>query len=251
MEDPRSLYLNLLKKTLTATIYADEPDVDDPRYVRGFIAHYIKGHAHTMVPLVRLTNVQECVVDVLERGVPGDLIETGVWRGGTTIFMRAILKAYGVTNRRVWVADSFQGLPEPDEERHPEEAHAHKSKIMTDEYKHFAVSAEDVRANFRRYDLLDEQVRFLEGWFKDTLPTAPVEKLAVIRLDGDYYDSTMDALTSLYPKLSPGGYVIIDDYGEDLWTKCRQAVDDFRQRHDVTEPLVTVDSKCSFWKRSA
>lgn len=248
--ETRDLYLDLLKKTLTASVYADEPDPDNPQFVRGFIQHYIRGHAHTMTPLVRLNNVQQCVADVLARTVPGDLIETGVWRGGTTIFMRGLLKAYGITDRRVWVADSFQGLPEPDETKYPNEARAHHSKTMIQEYKHFAVSAADVRANFARYGLLDEQVCFLEGWFKDTLPDAPIEQLAIIRLDGDYYESTMDALQSLYPKLSPGGYVIIDDYGEDLWTNCRQAVDDFRREHQLSEPLVKVDSKCFFWARS-
>jgi hypothetical protein len=247
--ETRDLYLDLLKKTLTATVYRDEPNPKDPAFISGFIQHYMRGQAHTMVPLVRLNNVQECVADVLARGIPGDLIETGVWRGGLTIFMRGILKAYGVIDRRVWVADSFQGLPEPDAAKHPVEARAHHSKTMVQEYKHLAVSAEDVRANFARYGLLDEQVCFLEGWFKDTLPKAPVDRLAVMRLDGDYYESTMDALASLYPKLSPGGYVIIDDYGEDLWTNCRQAVDDFRRERAVTAPLVQVDSKCFFWRR--
>lgn len=73
--------------------------------------------AETMVGWERLSNLQMCITEVLRRGVPGDLIETGVWRGGSTIFMRAVLKAYGDTQRRVWVADSFQGLPRPDPER--------------------------------------------------------------------------------------------------------------------------------------
>jgi hypothetical protein len=92
-------------------------------------------------------------------------------------------------------------------------------------------------------------VEFLKGWFKDTLPVAPIGKLAVLRLDGDYYDSTMDGLTNLYDKLSVGGYAIIDDYGEDSFTYCRRAVDEFRKLRGIEEPLVRVDSKCYFWKR--
>jgi len=75
-----------------------------------------------------------------------------------------------------------------------------------------AVPLEEVQALFRRYDLLDAQVRFLKGWFKDTLAGAPIERLALLRLDGDLYESTMDALVPLYDKVSPGGFVIVDDY---------------------------------------
>ena len=88
-----------------------------------------------------------------------------------------------------------------------------------------------MQANFRAYRVLDDKVKFLKGWFKDTLPGAPIRSLAILRLDGDYYESTMDALTNLYDKLSVGGYVIIDDYGEDSWTYCQKAVDDYRRDH--------------------
>jgi hypothetical protein len=245
-----NLYLDLLKKALTGTLTSDEPDIDDPAFLTGFLDHYITGDAYTMVPRVRLDNVQDCIADVVAQQIPGDLIETGVWRGGTTIFMRGVLAALGCTDRRVWVADSFQGLPEPDAARFPAEAKAHASETMIQAYRHFAVSRAEVAANFRAFGLLDNQVRFLEGWFKDTLPSAPIERLAVIRLDGDYYDSTMDALTSLYDKLSPGGYVVVDDYGEDMWTYCRQAVDDFRRRRGLTGELTRVDSKCYYWRRA-
>ena len=247
------LYLDLLKASITDTVFADEPDVEDEiqtRYVQGFIRHYIKGSAVSMCPLVRFENIEACIVDVLERGIPGDMIETGVWRGGISIFMRGMLKAYEISDRRVWVADSFEGLPEPDAERFPLEAQAHSGKVMNKVYEHFAVSVDEVQRNFRVYGLLDEQVRFLKGWFKDTLPTAPIDALSIMRLDGDYYESTMDALTSLYDKLSIGGYAIIDDYGEDSWTYCRKAVDDFRRERGIDDPVIRVDSNCSYWKRT-
>ena len=116
-------------------------------------------------------------------------------------------------------------------------------------YDMLAVSLDEVKRNFERYDLLDDQVHFLEGWFRDTLPTAPIEALAVMRLDGDLYESTMDALSSLYPKLSPGGYVIIDDYR--AIDACRAAVDDYRRSHSVDEELHTVDWNAVYWRRSA
>lgn len=247
------LYLDLLKASLTNTLFAEEPDVEDEiqtRYVQGFIRHYIQGSAISMCPLVRFENLETCIVDVLTRGVPGDLIETGVWRGGATIFMRAVLKTYEISDRLVWVADSFEGLPEPDAERFPLEAQAHSGKVMNKVYEHFAVSVDEVQRNFRVYGLLDEQVRFLKGWFKDSLPEAPIDALSILRLDGDYYESTVDGLKSLYDKLSVGGYVIIDDYGEDSWTYCRKAVDEFRHERGIDDPLHRVDSNCYYWKRT-
>lgn len=251
---PVELYLDLLKRSLSNTLFAPEPDADEEleaRYVAGFIQHYINGAAVSMLPIARFNNLQSCVLDVIARGVPGDLIETGVWRGGATIFMRAILKARGVTDRTVWVADSFEGLPEPDADKFPVEAKAHNGPMMTKAYNHFAVGIEDVQRNFRAFGMLDAQVRFLKGWFKDTLPTAPIERIAVMRLDGDYYESTMDGLVNLYDKLSVGGYAIIDDYGEDTWTYCRKAVDDFRTARGITDPMIRVDSKCYYWQRTS
>lgn len=199
--------------------------------------------AETMIGFKRLENIQYCVTDVIRRSVPGDLIETGVWRGGATIFMRGILKAYGDDRRIVWVADSFQGVPPPDPGKYPADA---GDRFHT--WNELAVSPEEVKRNFARYGLLDGQVRFLVGWFRDTLPTAPVERLAVLRLDGDLYESTMDALTALYGKVSPGGYVIVDDYG--AVEACRAAVEDYRANHGVHEEIRTVDWSGVFWQRN-
>ncbi len=197
--------------------------------------------AHTMIGLKRLDNLQFCVEEALKNNVPGDLMETGVWRGGSTIFMRAILKAHQITNRKVWVADSFQGLPEPDETRYPADK-GDELHLLS----HLAVSVEQVKQNFDRYGLLDDQVEFLPGWFRDSLPNAPVKQLAVLRLDGDMYESTMDALTHLYPKLSSGGYLIVDDYG--YLESCRQAVHDYREAHNITAPIHQVDWTGVYWQ---
>ena len=198
--------------------------------------------AESMVGLKRLANIRYCVEQVVADGVPGDLMETGVWRGGSCIYMRAILKAHGVTDRRVWVCDSFEGLPAYD---------GRYEADIGDQFHSFgelAISLEEVRENFERYGLLDDQVEFLKGWFADTLPTAPVEQLAVLRLDGDMYASTMDALEPMYDKVSPGGFVIVDDYG--AVPGCAQAVHDFRDARGITDPIETVDWTGSFWRKS-
>lgn len=197
--------------------------------------------AHSMLSLARLDNVQYCIERVLEDRVRGDLIETGVMRGGTVILMRAILKAHGVTDRCVWAADSFEGLPPPDPERYPDDAGAAwHLRPLTE------VAVEYVQRNFDRYGLLDSQVKFLRGWFRDTLPTAPVQVISVLRLDGDLYESTMDALVPLYPKVSPGGFVIVDDYNLPM---CRKAIADYRQQHGITDEIMPIDDKGVYWRK--
>jgi Macrocin-O-methyltransferase (TylF). len=197
--------------------------------------------AHTMIGRKRLDNLLNCCESVITDQVPGDFIETGVWRGGSCIFMRAILKAYDITDRTVWVADSFEGLPKPDSEAYPAD--------LND--RHFTfdvlrVSLPEVQDNFERYGLLDRQVQFLKGWFKDTLPTAPIEKLAVLRLDGDMYESTWDALSNLYPRLSSGGFCIIDDY---FLPGCEKAITDYRNQNGITEEIIDIDGLGSYWRR--
>jgi O-methyltransferase len=202
-------------------------------------------NGETMIGDARLNNVQQCVTSAIEDGVPGDLIETGVWRGGASILMRAVLAARGVTDRTVWLADSFEGLPSPNPDKYPGDEGLDYSG-----FAQLAVSEEQVKANFARYGLLDEQVRFLVGWFKDTLPGAPLRELAVARLDGDLYESTMDAITVLYPKLSVGGYLIVDDYSAPVWAKAaRQAIDDYREANGITEPIQEIDWAGVYWRR--
>jgi O-methyltransferase len=189
---PEGLYLDLMKLCLTRYIFGDAsvgPRSDKPlKPSTRANGRDWPTEAETMIGLRRLDNLEECIIDVLRQGVAGDLIETGVWRGGATIFMRAVLNAYGDRTRTVWAADSFEGLPKPDPDAYPaDEGDRHWQKAE------LAVSLDEVKANFRRYGLLDEQVRFLVGWFRDTLPSAPIERLAVLRLDGDMYESTMVA----------------------------------------------------------
>lgn len=198
--------------------------------------------AETMIGMKRLANVRACVESVIADGVPGDLIETGAWRGGATIYMRAILKAYGETGRTVFVADSFEGLPAFDGRYEADAGDQHHTR---DE---LAISVDQVRDNFARYDLLDDQVQFLVGWFSDTLPKAPIEQLAVLRLDGDMYSSTMDALEALYDKVSPGGYVIVDDYG--AVPACAKAIHDFRDARGITDPIEEIDWAGVYWRKS-
>lgn len=198
--------------------------------------------AETMVGLKRLENIQHCVLDLIENKIEGDFIEAGVWRGGTTIFMNGILKVSGETQRKVWVADSFEGLPKPNEKEYPVDK-GDMHYLRTE----LAISLERVKNNFAKYNLLDENVKFLKGWFKDILPKAPIEKLSLIRADGDMYESTMDILVNLYHKLSIGGYIIIDDYG--AIPNCKKAVHDFREKENIKEEIKPIDWTGVYWKK--
>jgi hypothetical protein len=197
----------------------------------------------TMIGPRRLDNVESCVRNVLEEGVPGDFIETGVWKGGTTIFMRGMLRAYGVTDRRVYVADSFEGVPPPDANTYPADQ---GSPFHL--WPGLAVGLPAVRENFARFGLLDDQVEFVKGWFRDTLPLLRGRTWAVVRLDGDLYESTVDALENLYDGLSVGGWLIVDDYEIEA---CRRAVTDFRAARGVTDEISPIDGYGVCWRKSS
>lgn len=268
MNTAQQLYLDLMKKCLTNWIYGDtEVDVIVGKRllkrITGLLNKFgyklikpapmisqkrLSGQdlpptAHTMVGLKRLNNIQQCIENVLANNISGDIIECGVWRGGASIFMRAILKAYEVKDRTVYVADSFQGCPVPNIQKYPQD----KGSDLHD-YKALPVPVERVKANFNSYGLLDDQVRFLEGWFKDTLPNAPLKKIALLRLDGDLYESTTDALTNLYPKLSVGGYIIVDDYF--AIAACKEAIMDYRKSHDINDEIINIDDTGIYWQRT-
>jgi O-methyltransferase len=240
-------YLTLLQKCLAGTIYDDPPlkvlgaETFDP-LLREYGWDW-PSVAHTMIGEKRLANVRYLAESVLGDGIEGDFIETGVWRGGACILMRGVLNAHAVKDRCVWLADSFEGLPPPDEEKYPADA---GDKFHT--FPELRVSLEQVKRNFEKYGLLDDQVKFLKGWFKDTLPDAPIQKLALLRLDGDMYESTMDALQALYGKVSVGGYVIVDDYH--VVAGCKRAVHDFLSERNLSPTLVEIDNVGIYWKVS-
>jgi O-methyltransferase len=273
---PADLYLTLLKRSLTRALFEDNDDVlgfspwsrapwkrrlgaVGGRTAARFGLEVVRkrpydeharqhgldwpARAETMVGLKRLDNVEHCIREVISDAVPGDLVETGVWRGGTSIFMRGALEALGDEDRQVWAADSFEGLPPPSADKFPDDAgDAHHT------FDELAVSLETVRRNFARYGLLDDRVRFLKGFFKDTLGNAPIGAVALLRLDGDMYESTIQALEPLYPKLSRGGFCIIDDYH--AVEGCKRAVDDYRTEHAISEEILEIDGSAVYWRRA-
>ena len=248
MGDPRTLYLDLMEKVITNTIYGD-PDqapwgkgtFDPEKRESGLDWPTV---AHSMIGAKRLGNLRTLCERAFTEGVPGDFIETGVWRGGACILMRAVIAAYGDAARKVICADSFAGLPPPSPDAYPADLNDRHH-----EFDQLAIPLEQVQDNFRRYELLDEQVVFLKGLFKDTLPGLSAERFAVIRCDGDMYESTIQALEALYPRLSPGGFLIIDDYG--AIPACRAAVEDYRTQNGIDAEKHQVDWTGIWWQKPA
>ena len=199
----------------------------------------------TMLPPRVLENFRLCIEDVEMGHVAGDVVEAGVWRGGACIYAYHVLGALG-SARKLWVCDSFEGLPPPNALEYPADA-GDPHHLMPI----FRVGLEQVKANFRLFGPIDESVVFVKGWFSDTMPGLGVEAISVLRLDGDMYESTFLVLENLYPKLSVGGYCIIDDWGH---KRAHQAVVDYRSREGITDEIIIIDPTpkaypSAYWKK--
>lgn len=232
------LYIDLLKKSLIDYIDLDNSGRHDKIEGRNL---YPTNASKTMIGLKALNNIEYCINQINMYNIEGDFIETGVWRGGATIFMKALSDIFSM-NRQVWVADAFEeSFPKSDNSIDIDE------EWQRNVYDPLKVTLAEVTENFKKYNMLDENVRFLKGWFKDTLDTPEIKKLSLLRLDGDMYSSTMQSLITLYPKLQKGGYIIVDDYYS--LDECRTAVNDYRKTYNITEEIIRVNWQCVYWKK--
>lgn len=242
----REKYLRLVGTALAGTIYEDPPlgvfgaTEFDSRIRDG--GWDWPSRAFTMVGTKRLKNVRDLMVSAIELKIPGDFVETGVWRGGASIMARAVLAAYNVTDRKIIACDSFEGLPPPDEKKFPADAGS-----VFHEYSDLAIGLETVKANFAKFDLLDDQVIFLKGWFRDTMPLVPSKEIAVLRLDGDMYESTIDPLNHLFDRVSDGGWVIVDDYS--VVPAAKTAVHDFLDARKISIQMTPIDDVGVFFRK--
>lgn len=215
-------------------------------------------YALSMAGIRRADNFAAAVSQAVVDQVPGQIIETGVWRGGLSFLAAQTLDVMGATTRRAYLADSFAGIPKPpnDGRRYSDQDHiAHKlgsGTLKTTSGGHLALtkvtdilnnnSVEWVQRDARRFRLKSSRLRFVPGFFNESLKRLVEEEhdvqFAVVRLDGDTYFSTWDAITVLYPRLSPGGFVLIDDFTN--WNGCRDAIKHYRKRHKIKEPLTLI-----------
>jgi hypothetical protein len=235
-----------LQRALRDIRYADPASFDelvatkqDGKNFRGAVTR----DAHTMVGLRRLQDIEWCAAQLFAAGIDGDFFEAGVCQGGASIFLRAVQEAYGEGHRRTWVADSFEGLPSP---RSEIDAGLDFTEARM---PWLAASLESVQDNFRTYGLLSEQVRFVKGWFVESLPGCDVDSIALLRIDADLYESTRDVLVGLYDRVVPGGFVIVDDYH--AFDACRTAVDEFRAERGIGDRQRRVDWTATCWQKRA
>ncbi|KAL6072238.1 Macrocin O-methyltransferase [Balamuthia mandrillaris] len=217
----------------------------------------------SMIGTLRMNNIRELLERAEQENIPGDFMECGVWRGGASIFAQAVLSSANI-DRHVWLADSFRGLPPP---------RTSKDTTYWNEISYLEVpnlpllfrfvsntgptllpptqqvSMEEVIENFKAFGLYHpERLHFCKGYFVDSLPHCHPSKIAVLRMDGDMYESTMDQLFNLYPLVSLGGFVIVDD-----WTieYAREAVKDFWEWHGLLEEVtpVSIDRYSIYWQK--
>jgi hypothetical protein len=146
-------------------------------------------------------------------------------------------------NKKIFVVDSFDGLPPPNTEKYPDDRNdVHYT------YDFLKVSLDEVKNNFNNYRLLDENVIFLKGWFSETLKDNKfIDTLSLLRFDGDMYGSTMDVLENLYTKLNKSGVLIVDDY---CLPNCAKAILDFRQKYNINDTLTKIDNCGVFWYKT-
>jgi hypothetical protein len=176
---------------------------------------------------------------VLQKSIPGAIVEVGVWRGGMSAYLQGMLLLTGETAKReMWLVDSFKGLP-PADLMNSKNADLNNTFNSDKDQSRWAgqlsVGVQTVHDNLNRIGLMDAgNVHFLEGWIQDTLPGWNVTELAFLRIDVDIYSATYDALHYLYPRLTKGGAVLFDDWKLGY---SREAIEDYRQKYSITTPV--------------
>jgi hypothetical protein len=198
---------------------------------------------YTMTTPPRVFGLVRAVEYVVGRGVPGAIVECGVWRGGSMMAAALTLLRLEITERELYLYDTFAGMPPPSEvDTTRSGVRAADLLAQEDEDSHIwaIASLSDVRAAVLSTGYPEERIHFVEGLVEETLPAAAPEEIALLRLDTDWYSSTKHELEQLYPRLAPGGVLILDDYGH--WQGARRAVDEYLDEHRVTLLLNRVDS---------
>lgn len=182
------------------------------------------------VGLRRLRSLRRLTQELNRRGIEGDIVECGTCEGGSGALLAQTARE-GHVQRRTWLLDSFEGMP-PAGESDPKEAMEWTGLTKG--------SISRVRDVLRRVRVPEEDVTIVPGWFSDTLPKLPAQRIALLHIDADWYDSVTEVLDSLFDRVVPGGYVVLDDYG--YWEGCSRAWHDFETRRGLSLKLTHVDS---------
>lgn len=237
----QNAYIDLIKRAVTNYLYlGGESSPDAFRCV----SHYDLGQSQwkidplsrptTLLTRTQLDLVEQAVLAVEKQGVPGDFLEAGIWRGGVIILMRALIDAYNISGRKVFAADSFAGIPK-------------NTRAVNDPVDlwddRWIASLVEVKQAIGRFGLLDDKIEFVVGFFEQSLKSLEGQRFSVVRLDSDSYDSVETSLEYLYPLLSPGGFLIIDDWH---LPGCRMAVLEYRSQLGIRDEIHEWDGN-AYW----
>lgn len=199
---------------------------------------------YTMTSVERLIALIDSVRHIVKAHIPGDLVECGVWRGGSSMAAALTLLDYRDTSRQLYLYDTFQGMNAPSAHDRDHDGTSALSLLNRTPKGHGIwcdASEADVRRNMESTGYPSEQIRFVRGPIEETIPDVMPDEIALLRLDTDWYESTRHELIHLYPRLARGGILIIDDYGH--WQGARKAVDEFLAAH-AEHFLHRVDYTC-------
>lgn len=204
---------------------------------------------YTMTRVERMYALWSAVRYVIAAGVPGDFVECGVWRGGSMMLIALTLEQLGVRDRRLHLLDTFEGMPEPAAVDRPLAARLDTVRAWTrgrrrSHNEWLYAPLDEVRRNMARTGFPDDQVEYVKGMVEETLPAAAPTSIALLRLDTDFYSSTLHELETLYPRLVSGGVLVIDDYG--YWRGSREATDQYLASANLKLLLLKVDAEARF-----
>ena len=197
----------------------------------------------TMVTNGNLLNLYRLVAQANQAQLAGALVECGVWNGGSAAMMRLadVDQSQADGLRTMWLFDSFQGLPRPGERDGQSERNGYFVGMNRG-------CIDNVQAAFRRLHVPFAQVKVIPGWFNDTLASVPVESIALLHVDADWYDSVKIVLDVFYDKVTPGGYIVLDDYG--YWQGCNRAVAEFLSERGLGKiELVRTDRVGAYFRK--
>ena len=214
---------------------------------REFIKIYKVCKTYTMASLQRSFALYKAIEYILRNKIEGDLVECGVWRGGQAMIMAFTLLKEGDTKRKIWLYDTYAGMSKPAgiDIRVTDGMSVEEKwrKANKDEYNKWCYSpVEDVKKNLFSTGYPRKNIEFIKGNVERTIPGQVAKKISILRLDTDWYKSTRHELTYLFPRLSFGGVIIIDDYG--YWEGVRRAVDKYVRENNVKIFLVYCDNAC-------
>jgi hypothetical protein len=231
------LFRSRRKKRETALDWRPYPDI--PPETRAIVERV---RPFTLTSVDRVAALCDAVRYLAEARIPGDIVECGVWRGGSSMAIALSLLAAGVRDRNLYLYDTFEGMPPPTEQDRSHDGRTASEQLATSERDApvWAIAGTDeVARNMAATGYPADRLRLVQGKVEETIPGIAPERIALLRLDTDWYESTRHEFRHLYPRLSVGGVLVIDDYGH--WQGARQATDEYFAEHGIRMLLHRID----------